>query len=653
MLEDRGDVDAALRRYDAAVACAPTMPRAHLNRGNALLIGGNAAGAVQAYAHALEHQAGYAPAYYGMGNALSSLRRLRDASTAYRRALELKPDFADAAVALGNVQEDLLELDASAASFRHALTLAPGYAQVYYNLSNVERRLGQLDAAEASCRRALQLQPGLAEASNNLGVVLLAQKRLPEALAAFGEAVACSPSFGAALVQRYRCAGRLCDWRDRASDERRLAALVAEGAPDIAPFALTTMDEPKGEPAALLQREAGLRFAGHKWAALMERGRSTETRRERAARLRIGYLSADFHEHATMHLLRGVLSAHDRQRFSIHGYSYGDVRDAMSERARQACDGWQDLQRLSDEDAAAAIAADGIDILVDLKGYTQETRMEIVALRPAPVIASWLGYPATLGHPALADYVVSDSVVTPLGHVRHFSETLALLPHCYQPNDREKAIGPRPSRAAACLPERAFVFCTFNDCSKFSPSMFGAWCALLREVHGSVLWLLEPDPVAIENLRREAAEREIDAARLVFAPRQPLEEHLGRLQLADLALDTFPYGSHTTGSDVLWAGVPLVTLQGMTFASRVASSLLSAVGLPELVTHNIDEYVALASALALDPARLARLRARLVERRLTASLFDTQRFTRNLERLYLRMWEQHAEGRREPIVLED
>jgi protein O-GlcNAc transferase len=289
---------------------------------------------------------------------------------------------------------------------------------------------------------------------------------------------------------------------------------------------------------------------------------------------------------------------------------------------------------------------------VDLKGFTRDARLEISAFRPAPVLVSWLGYPGTLGHPVLADYIIGDAVVTPPANAADFSETLALMPHCYQPNDRSRRIGPMPDREAAGLPVNAFVLCSFNQTFKFNPESFDIWCRLLREIPDSVLWLLAAPEDAENNLRREAHTRGIESSRLVFAPRLPLQDHLGRLQLADLALDTFPCNSHTTASDALWAGVPLVTLVGETFASRVAASLLNAAGVPELATHSWDEYAQLAKSLVSDPSRLQAIRQRLLDGRMTSPLFDTVRFTRDLEQLYLRMWEQHARGDRQIIQLD-
>ncbi len=308
---------------------------------------------------------------------------------------------------------------------------------------------------------------------------------------------------------------------------------------------------------------------------------------------------------------------------------------------------------MPDDEAASLIAADGVDILVDLKGYTQDTRMEIVAQRPAPIIISWLGYPGTLGHPQMADYIIGDPIVTPPGCASNYSETLALMPHCYQPNDRSRIIGDKPTRAEAGLPDSGFVFCSFNQSYKFSPPVFDLWCRLLVEIPGSVLWLLEPEVSVMDNLRREAEVRGVNGARLIFAANLPLQEHLGRLQLADLALDTFPYNSHTTGSDAIWAGVPLVTRSGTTFASRVAASLLQASGLPELITTDVDVYFELAKSLAQSPQRLQEIRGKLATTRASMPLFDTLRFTRNLERLFLEIWDQHAMGRRDIVAIQD
>ena len=308
----------------------------------------------------------------------------------------------------------------------------------------------------------------------------------------------------------------------------------------------------------------------------------------------------------------------------------------MRRRLEAATERFVDLHGLDDETAARRIRDDGVDILIDLKGYTFDHRIGIVARRPAPVQVSWLGYPSTTGHEAL-DYFIGDPVVTPPGSEHQYTEKLALMPNCYQPNDRKRTIEAAPTRADCGLPEDAFVFCCFNVPQKITPRVFDVWCELLRRLPAAVLWLLEPSVAARDNLRREASARGVSPGRLVFAPRMPLPRHLARVGLADLFLDTLPCNAHTTASDALWAGVPVLTCAGEHFTSRVAASLLHAVGLPELVTADLDGYATAALSLAEDPTKLRAIRARLAAARLDAPLFDSARFARDLEALYARM----------------
>jgi predicted O-linked N-acetylglucosamine transferase (SPINDLY family) len=315
----------------------------------------------------------------------------------------------------------------------------------------------------------------------------------------------------------------------------------------------------------------------------------------------------------------------------------------MRRRLSRAFDRFVDLAGLSHAGAAQAIHADAVDILVDLKGYTQHARTEIMALRPAPVQASYLGYPGTMGA-GFIDYLIADRVVIAPGSEEAYSERIVFLPGSYQVNDRKRPLAQTPSRAACGLPEEAVVFCCFNQSYKILPETFATWMRLLRAVPRSVLWLLEANPWAVRNLRREARARGVDPARLIFAPRLPLDRHLARLPLADLVLDTRPYNAHTTASDALWTGVPVVTCPGDTFASRVAASLLVAAGLPELVAATLEDYEALAVRLARAPEERAALRRHLTESRCSMPLFDTPAFTRHLERAYEEMWRKHLAG---------
>jgi predicted O-linked N-acetylglucosamine transferase (SPINDLY family) len=446
-------------------------------------------------------------------------------------------------------------------------------------------------------------------------------------------------------MKHYARSRAWCEWDGFEHWQGRAAQALADpGAAPLSPFHLLSLP---GISAAQQRRCAERWMAPRLAASAAQRDllgfEFAAPGSSPGGRIRLGYLSGDFHLHATALLLAETLEAHDRGHFELHAYSYGaDDGSGMRQRLRAAFDGFHDITACDDAQAARAIHADGIDILIDLKGYTAGTRSMLLAYRPAPLQVSYLGYPGTLGG-VFCDYLVSDRFITPHARRADYSEALACLPHSYQPHGHAATLPATPSRAQAGLPDQGLVLCCFNQAYKFTPEVFGIWCDVLDQVPGSVLWLLKDDR-AEGNLRREAMARGIAPHRLVFAPDRPQAEHLTRLQCADLVLDTSPYNAHTTASDALWAGVPLVTCAGQTFASRVAGSLLHAVGLPELVTHHLDDYRALALALARDPGRLAALRQRLAGLRAGAALFDVAAYTRDLESLYTAMWARHAAG---------
>jgi predicted O-linked N-acetylglucosamine transferase (SPINDLY family) len=374
----------------------------------------------------------------------------------------------------------------------------------------------------------------------------------------------------------------------------------------------------------------------------IERLAPTEPRRGR--RLRIGYLSSDFYHHATAHLLAGVIEAHDRNSLEIIAYDYSvQVQDEYRQRLMQIFDRFVPLHDLSNMAAAQLIADDQVDIAVDLKGWTRGSRCAILASRPASIQMQWLGFPGTTGAPWI-DYIVADPILIRAGEECDYSEKVIRLPHTYKPNDAARRIAAVPSRAEAGLPDSGIVFCSFNQAYKLTPELFSIWLDLLARVDGSVLWLLECPPAVMERLRGRAGAAGIAPERLRFAPKRPIAEHLARTSLADVALDCFPYGAHTTASDALWAGVPFVALAGDTFASRVSSSLLTALGLPELIATSRKNYSELAYQLATDAQMRATVRSRISSLRESAPLFDTRRFTRNLESAYAMAWERHSSG---------
>ena len=414
-----------------------------------------------------------------------------------------------------------------------------------------------------------------------------------------------------------------------------MAALERGGASDLAPLHLLAWPECSAE----LQRSAARRFAAHRWARALAQPPLVAAATPRAGPLRIGYLSADFRNHPVAHLVTEVIPAQDRTQSEVFLYAYGPPADDPQRRALQrAADHFTDIGAKDELDAARRIRDDGIDVLVDLTGYTTHARLAITALRPASVIASWLGYIGSLGEPRLADYVIGDAIATPPGAGAPVQRNAGPDARVLQPNGALHPLPPPPHRADEGLPDDGLVFCSFNQIFKLTPQLWDDWCQILQAVPGSVLWLAPPgSETTAQDLREETARRGVAPERLVFAERHPLAEHQARIALADIALDTFPYNSGTTASDVLRAGVPLVTRAGETFVSRMAASLLHTAGLPELVTADSVGYRELAIALAEDAPRRRALRAALAERVPASALFRPERFARQLDALFRAM----------------
>jgi predicted O-linked N-acetylglucosamine transferase (SPINDLY family) len=553
------------------------------------------------------------------------------AAQVLRREVQEFPDLVNAHLALGVALVQLQRQQEALAAFLEAARLDPGSAEAHTNAGNVLAALGRHDEALAHLRQAAQAQPALADPHFNLGVALQRLKRHEEAIASFQAALDIAPRMPYALGHRVWNELSLCRWDAIGPAIAELRRRVRDEGLAVAPFTfLALTDDPQEQR---LCAEQHLRKALPALAAPLWRGE-----RYRHDRIRVAYLSADFCEHATAYLAAGLFERHDRSRFETVALSYGaDDRSPMRSRLARAFDKFVDVRALSDAHVARLLRDMEIDIAVDMKGHTTEARIGILAHRPAPVQVAYLGYPGTSGA-GFIDYVLADRFVLPEIEQQHWTEKVVYLPDCYQVNDAGRAIAEQtPTRAEAGLPERAFVFCCFNNSYKILPRTFDVWMRLLRELHGSVLWLLEDNAGARVNLEREARARGVDPARLVFARRLPHAGHLARHRLADLFLDTLPCNAHTGASDALWAGLPLVTCAGSTFAGRVAGSLLHAVGLPELATRSLAEYEALALQLASDRGRLRQLRERLAANRDAAPLFDTERFRQNLESAYRAM----------------
>lgn len=547
------------------------------------------------------------------------------------------PDLVDAHNALGVALINQSRPEAALAAFREAERLRPGSAEAANNIGNILSDLGRYDEAIPYLQKAIAAQPGLADAHHNLGMVYQSLKRHPEALASLQQALNLAPETSYTLSHLVWSQIATCRWAGLGERIERLRSQVRERGIAQAPFIFMAVSPSPEEQ----RRCAELHLRDRLPARPAPLWRGT---RYAHGKIRLAYLSSDFNEHATAQLAAGLFERHDRARFEVTGISYGrDDGSPMRRRLAAAFDRFVDVRAQGDAAVAALLRERETDIAVDMKGHTTDSRLGILAHRPAPVQAGFLGFPGSTGAD-FVDYLFADRFVLPAAEQRFYSEKVVYLPDCYQVNDATRRIADQPSRAASGLPVEGFVFCSFNNNYKITPQVFDVWVRLLTQLPGSLLWLLEDNPDASSNLRREAQGRGVDPARLVFAPRVPHAEHLARQGLADLFLDTLPLNAHTTASDALWAGLPLLTCAGSTFGGRVAGSLLHAVGLPELVTHTLQDYEALALKLARESWLLAELKAKLARNRASQPLFDTDRFRRSIELAYGTMWEAAQRG---------
>jgi predicted O-linked N-acetylglucosamine transferase (SPINDLY family) len=698
-------LDDALQSYAAALNLKPAYAAAHNNIGVVLQMQGKPDGAASAYRRAVEAVPAFAEAVFNLGVVLHEMHDFDGAEDAYRRAIALDPGVAVAYNNLGTVLKDLGRLDDALATFEQAIALQPNYPDAIYNRAAVLQQQGKLADALAGYGQALTLRPDYLDAANNAGIVLqelgrladaielyrrfvraepdnaglynnlgtalLADGQADEAMSAFHQALACRPDFPEAaynLGNAWREMGRLsealaawqsalqlradypeafsqlvhhralaCQWDSREADQDKILAMVRSGI-RVPPFYLFAT------PAT----SADQWLAARQWAASIEPQqelRFDHRRRVQHGRIRLGYLSADFHQHATSQLMAGLFERHNRDRFEIVAYSYGlDDGSPMRARLIRAFDQFVDVGKLSHRETADRIHHDEIDILIDLKGYTQGSRPMIPAYRPAPVQVSYLGFPATMGADFM-DYVLVDRFVTPDDEQAFFSEKFVFLPTCYQANDDARGeITNQTSRNDCGLPEEGLVLCCFNNSYKISPEVFDVWMRLLNDTKGSVLWLLAANDLAVPNLHKEAVARGVDAGRLIFAPRVSFDAHLERHRHADLFLDTLPCNAHTTASDALRGGVPVLTCRGNTFAGRVAGSLLNAIDMPELVTTSLDEYEHKARTMIRAPDHLKAMRRKIEQKRDVNSLFDPAKLTRAIERAYEQMWQRWLAG---------
>ena len=662
VLQRQSHLDQAAACLRKALALDPGNAAAGNNLARTLALQGKLEPAREQYLTALRAAPGFTAAHEGLASVCLALGRVGEAIGHLRATLQAEPDNRDALSALAGALFEAGQLDEAEAAARRVcgslsppemvdkpippfIPPLPSQSLIPALLPSGEGGLepsslppGEREGVRAGGegvrdeRREPSTQssrdPSAAVSYATLANVCIVRGELDRAIAALesGYAQTGGSSLLGMLAYQFRQA---CDWTKWQAAWDKMAPEIERSGALGSPFWLLC------EPTAAQQQLAYTRrWAESRFRSITPGSHGAGIAPRRHPRRRIGYLSSDLQEHAAAYLIAEVLELHDRERFEVFAYSHGpDDQGAMRRRLRAACEHFIDIAWEPDDVAAERIRADELDVLVDLKGYTAGDRLTIMARRPCDAQVTWLGYPGTTGA-AFIDYLIADAFIIPPERESAYSERVVCLPHCYQPNDRKRVVAETLPRADYGIPDRAFVFCCFNQTYKITPDVFAVWMRLLRNVPGSVLWLVESNRWAKRNLIETAQTHGVAAERLVFAPRLPYAEHLARYRVADLALDTFPYTSHTILSDALWCGCPTVGLCGETFASRVSGTLLTAAGMPDLVTYTLSDYEQFAFRLATEPSLLRELRARVAQARDGSPLFDSTAFTRDLERLY-------------------
>jgi len=654
--------DEAIRYLKQALARAPEDADTRLNLGRALAQAGNTAAAREQFDAVLQRDPGRVEAAFNLGILALQTDELDQARAWFERVLAQAPHYADAMASLGVVYQQEGKLAEARDRFQAALRLAPGLPAAHEGMAAVCRaqgrtaeaiehlsallrtddaqaaalaaladalfEMGQLDEAVETARRLSEAHPTEASGYATLANVHIVRGKLDEAISTLEAGYAATGNSGLLGMLTYQLR-QACDWAKWEDTWKKLAPEIERSAALGSPFWLLCEPTTAQQQLLYTRRWAEARFR----SVTMPQPKRVSARAH--PRIRLGYLSSDLQEHAAAYLIAEVLELHDKERFEVFVYSHGpDDGGAMRPRLRAACEHFIDIAWEPDDVAAQRIRDDDLDILADLKGYTAGDRLTIMARRPCDIQVTWLGYPGTTGA-SFIDYLIADPFIVPPEHEPFYSERIVRMPHCYQPNDRKRPVGTPLSRAEYGIPDGAFVFCCFNQPYKITPDIFAVWMRLLRNVPGSVLWLVESNPLATRNLLASAQAHGVVPERLLFAPRRPYAQHLARYRVVDLALDTFPYTSHTILSDGLWCGCPTVGWCGETFASRVSGSLLTAAGLADLVTHSSGDYERLAHRIASEPALLREIRARVADAKDHSPLFDSAKFTRDLENLYI------------------
>jgi len=629
--------DEAINCYDKALIIEHYYPEAHSNKGNALYELKRYDEAIAHYDQALSLKPDYHEAWVNKGVTLSQLKRYDEAIAHYDQALSLKPDYAEGWSNKANALNELKRYEEAIAHYDQALRLKPDYAQVYSNKGNTLQELNCFEEAITHYDQALSLKPDYAEGWSNKANALNELKRYEEAIAHYDQALSLKPDVDWVHGYLLHTKMIICSWSGLPDSLKEISKKVMKNERVSQPFSLlASNDDP------LLHRKCAEVYAQEKYS--LSSICNSISKHSKKEKIRIGYFSPDFKEHAVSYLTAGLFEFHDKDKFEIFAFSLqkAPIADEMNSRLRGIFDRFIDVENMPDLEIARLSRKFEIDIAIDLAGPTKSSRLGIFSYRVAPIQVNWLGYPGTIGNDFI-DYIVADKTIIPESYREFYAEKVVYLPNTYMVDDSKRIASSKIFTRKECgLPEKAFVFCCLNNSYKFNPHVLDCWAKILLRINNSVFWISENNKYFKVNIINEFERRGINPSRVVFAQKiELMSDYLARCALADLFLDTYPYNAHTTAVDSLKAGVPVLTLMGKSFASRVAASLLNAVGLPELITNTQEEYETLAIELAMNPKKLADIKEKLAVNRLTTPLFDTPLFTKNLEAAYIQIYERY------------
>ena len=637
--QKKGKLSLAAKYTKKAIFFNPNYVEAYNNLATITQDQGKFNQAIEYFNKAISLNPSYSEAYYNLGLAFSKLNEFDSAIKSYNKALSLKPNYPEAYNGLATIISQKGKLDEAIKLFNRAILLRPNYSEAYFNIGIVFKKQNKLYEALDSYLKAINFKPNYFESFYNIASIFEEQGKLHKAIDHYDKALRIRPDFDKAQAQKLHQKAKMCDWKTIQQD-KELFSKLGTHTNHIPPFTMLSFeDEPRNHylRSKLYAKKKYLQ----KQIPLKEKCKISNKER-----LRIGYFSSDLQNHATMYLAAKIFENYNKDKFEVYVYSFGKCleHDEVREKLKNSVDVFKDVINFSDKDIAMLAREDQIDIAIDLKGYTKNSRTGIFAYRAAPIQINYLGYPGTMGA-KFFDYIIADPVIIPETKKKFYSEEIIYMPYTYQPTSHSSIISNKKyTKSEMNLPNHSFVFCCLNNSYKISPNEFNIWMRILNKVENSVLWLFGSNKWAIKNLSKEAECCGIASKRLIFANQLPHPDHLARLKLADLFLDTFNLNAHTTASDALWAGTPIITKVGNSFGSRVAASLLKAVGLPDLVVQNEKEYENLILEIANSPKKLLKINEILSSNKLSKPLFNSEKYISHLEDAYNQVFENYLKG---------